>query len=88
MKKLRINKEKFLDFLTWLALASIFFWAVAKSFGFINTINILEMLPVFGAVFVAGRTFQKIEHLSYDMKQVKKRVYQINTRVVRLEEKI
>lgn len=88
MKGFRINKEKILDFLTWLALASIILWAIAKSFGFIDTPNLIEMLPVFGAVFVAGRMFQKIEYLGYDMKLVKKKLYQIDTRVVRLEEKI
>jgi len=86
MKSFKINKEKILDLVAWLSLASIFLWALAKSFGFINTPNLVEMLPFFGAVFVAGRMFQKMEYLGYDMKQVKKRLYQVNTRVVRLEE--
>ncbi len=55
------RKESFWDLMAWASLAMIFFWALAKSFGWINTPILIEMIPLFGAVFWAGRMFQQLE---------------------------
>ncbi len=67
-----VKKESIWDLLAWASLAMIFFWALAKSFGWINTPVIIEMLPLFGAVYWAGRMFQQMDDIKKDVRQLKK----------------
>lgn len=48
------NPTKVWEVITWASLAVIFLWAVAKALGLIKTPLIIELLPLFAAVFAAG----------------------------------
>lgn len=94
-----IKKEDFWDLMAWASLAMIFFWAVAKSFGWINTPTVIEMIPIFGAVFWAGRMFQQHEDIKKDLKdfkketkhnfsEIKSEINTIDKRLIRVETKL
>ncbi len=76
-----VRHEDFWDLMAWASLAMIFFWAVAKSFGWINTPALIEMLPFFGAVFWGGRMFQQSEDVKRDLHEVKKEIVKINEKL-------
>ncbi|MFA4886909.1 MAG: hypothetical protein WC595_01725 [Candidatus Nanoarchaeia archaeon] len=58
-----LNDLKVSDILFYLGLASIFFWALAKSLGIIHSPTWQKMLPYFGAVFTAGVGWNRFMHL-------------------------
>ncbi len=97
-----VRKESFWDLMAWASLAMIFFWALAKSFGWINTPALIEMIPLFGAVFLGGKflqrfeTFEKrlsrVETNTLDVKEetneMAKNLIKINERLKRVDEKL
>ncbi len=76
-----VKNEDIWDLMAWASLAMIFFWAVAKSFGWINTPAFIEMMPIFGAVFWGGRMFQQLEDVKVDVREVKKNLTEVNERL-------
>ena len=83
------------EILVWLSLATIFVWAVAKSFGWINTPFLVELAPVFAAVFAAGGFFEYIKMLGKEFRQLKFEVRHTNEelrgqdrRIIRIEAKL
>lgn len=90
-----IKKEDFWDLMAWASLAMIFFWALAKSFGWINTPNVIEMLPYFGIVFFVGRIFQKMEtseielrNVKSDTEKIKQKLHTHDLKFVKIENKL
>lgn len=75
------------DILTWIALGTILAWAVLKSIGAINSPPWQEMIPVFGAVFVAGRIVQIISDVKNGLSGMNKRMDRMATGLTRLETK-
>ncbi|MBI2140967.1 hypothetical protein HYU16_00935 [Candidatus Woesearchaeota archaeon] len=59
------------DILTWLSLAGIFLWGIAKAAGWINTPLIIELAPVLLAAFSFGRFFQEQKEFKNEMHQFK-----------------
>ncbi|MBI3036872.1 hypothetical protein HYY73_03935 [Candidatus Woesearchaeota archaeon] len=57
--------------MTWLSLAGIFLWGVAKATGWINTPLIIELAPIFLAAFSFGRFFQEQREFKYEMREFK-----------------
>ena len=60
--------KSFWDLLTWLVIASLFLWGIAKAFGWINTPALVELYPLFGVVFLAGKFYQDVMRLKSDVK--------------------
>lgn len=47
------------DTLTWLLLASLVLWIIAKAFGWINTVKAIEIYPFAGTVLLVIELFQR-----------------------------
>ena len=47
------------DTLTWLLLASLVLWVIAKAFGWINTAKAIEIYPFAGTVLLVIELFQR-----------------------------
>ena len=59
------------DILTWLSLAGIVLWGVAKAVGWISAPLIIELAPVLLAAFPFGRFFQEQKEFKNEMRQFK-----------------
>ena len=82
-----MKKYNIWDMLTWFALGLILVWAILKSFGIISSPPWQEMLPVFGAVFIAGRIVQIVSDIKKDLSGMKKRMDRMAVGLTRLETK-
>lgn len=74
--------ENIWDVLTWLSLAGIFLWGIAKALGWINTPFVVETMPLLFAAFAIGRFFQDVKNFHKEQRGFNK---EILTRVVKLE---
>jgi len=66
------RKVSIWDIIAWIVLAGIVLWLLLKVFGIINTPNILEYAPYFGAVYLAGWQIHKLATVANDVKDLKK----------------
>lgn len=58
------------DILTWLSLAGIFLWGIAKAFGLIQTPLLVQLLPLFFAIFTAGGFFHYLKGLLPEIRKI------------------
>ena len=66
------RKVSIWDIIAWIVLVGIVLWLLLKVFGIINTPNILEYAPYFGAVYLAGWQIHKLATVANDVKDLKK----------------
>ncbi|MBI2137607.1 hypothetical protein HYU12_03750 [Candidatus Woesearchaeota archaeon] len=59
------------DVLTWLSLAGIVLWTIAKAVGWISTPLIIELAPILLAAFSFGRFFQEQKEFKNEMRSFK-----------------
>ena len=71
---LTFSKRNFWNLMDWIALGIIVAWAIAKSFGWIDTPIFIEMVPVFGAAFMGGRFVQRLAGLEKEFHEFKNEV--------------
>lgn len=62
----------FWDILAWIILAFILLWLILKVTGIINTPDILQYAPYFGAVYLAGWAMHKLDTAVDEVKELKK----------------
>ena len=65
------SRRDFWNLIDWIVLGIIAAWAIAKSFGWINTPPLIEMIPVFGATFMGGRFVQRLASLETEFREFK-----------------
>ncbi|MCX6747271.1 MAG: hypothetical protein NTU63_04030 [Candidatus Pacearchaeota archaeon] len=68
MKRGRLT---FWDIIAWAVLAGIFIWLILKVSGIINTPELIEYAPIFGAVYLVGWAMHKLDTASDDIKELK-----------------
>ena len=68
------SSRNFWEFVVWFSLGMIFLWALAKSFGLIKTPFIIEMMPLFWAIFAAGGFFQYARGVLKEFFEFKKEI--------------
>ena len=77
------------DIMTWLSLAGIFLWGIAKAAGWINTPLLIELAPVLLAAFSFGRFFQEQKEFKNEMRQFKNETHKeltgLSVRLLQLE---
>jgi len=74
--------------IVWASLLSILIWALLKSFGIINTPDIIKMLPLFSAVFGAGAFFQKFLQLNEKVAIMEQRLTKVETKLTIVETRL
>ncbi|MBI1970411.1 hypothetical protein HYS47_01555 [Candidatus Woesearchaeota archaeon] len=74
--------------IVWASLLSILIWALLKSFGIINTPDVIKMWPLVSAVFGAGAFFQKFLQLNEKVAMMEQRLTNVKTRLTIVETKI
>lgn len=92
-EKLKVVRETYFgsiwDILTWLSLAGIFLWGIAKALGWINTPLIIEIMPLLLAAFAIGSFFQDVKNFRKEQRAFNKGILAFNkeilTRVARSE---
>ena len=79
----------------WSSLVVILVWLLLKAFGFINTPLIIELIPLFSAVFGAGAFFQmvfdirnRLIKLENGFKDLGKDFHDLDKRLYTIEKKI
>ena len=60
------------DIIAWIVLILILVWLILKAFGIINTPALIEYVPYFGAVYLAGWQIHKLASVAEDVKELKK----------------
>lgn len=65
------------EILTWLGIATLFLWALGKSFGWISSPVWVDMIPVYSAAVALagisisiGKTLQKLDRVVGDVEQI------------------
>ncbi len=66
------KRISFWDILAWVVLALILLWITLKICGIINTSELIEYAPYFGAIYLAGWAMHKLETASNDVKEIKR----------------
>ncbi len=68
-----MNKKglNFWDALAWVVLGLILLWLILKVTGIINTPELLEYAPLFGAVYLAGWAMHKLDTAVDDIRELK-----------------
>jgi len=62
----------------WTSLAVIAVWIVLKAVGIINSPTWQELIPLASAIFGAGAFFQMVMYISSDLKNVKRKIYDMD----------
>lgn len=75
---MEIKKLSTWDWIFWIALLVLLGWALAKSFGLINSPIWVETIPIYTVIFMAGALWQKINMLTDDMHNIKKIIPRFN----------
>jgi uncharacterized membrane protein YhdT len=71
------RKRTFWDTLSWIVLGLIALWLILKTVGVINTPLWLELAPLYGFLFVAGKAMRTLETVSDDVSFLKKDVRRV-----------
>jgi len=61
----------FWDVLAWIVLTGILIWVILKTLGVINTPDIIEYAPLFGAVYLAGWAMHKLDTAVDEIRDIK-----------------
>ncbi len=87
-------KYLFWEALFWVAIGTLFLWALGKSFGIINSPNWVEMLPYFSigtaisaASIKIGRILEKIENIDKRLTNLTLTVIEIGKDVREIQRK-
>ena len=70
----------------WLSLLSILFWLILKALGYINTPPLVELFPLFSAVFGAGAFFQMVMDMKYRLGKVELQLKYYEKRISNIEQ--
>jgi len=66
MKKLSVW-----DIIAWIVLLALLVWIILKVAGIIQTPNLLEYVPYFGIVYLAGWAMHKLEAVESNVRDLK-----------------
>ncbi|MFA4886804.1 MAG: hypothetical protein WC595_01190 [Candidatus Nanoarchaeia archaeon] len=70
----------------WISLLSILLWLILKALGYINTPPLVELFPLFSAVFGAGAFFQMVMDMKYRLGKVELQLKYHEKRISNLEQ--
>ena len=57
------KRFSWLDVVFWIALIILIIWIVLKSFGYINTPVVVELIPYISGIFIAGVIWQQFRNV-------------------------
>lgn len=85
---MRISLGRLTDFIFYLTLIVLAVWIIGKILGLIQSPAWVDMIPYAAALIGAGVFVQKVTQMGTDLKEVGKKVDNIDSRVIRIEAKL